>query len=98
MENSKSQSRQYGSLDIVGGKDNEVIHMEIAKLIILLVYLLLVLLILSFNWLYSARTIRANKHIGLYTPEYIKQIVKVSNGLAIGTGVLIGAALVSGRF
>jgi hypothetical protein len=72
--------------------------MDILKTIILLVYLVIIMMILSFNWLYSARTIRANRHIGLYTPSYIRRIVKVSNGIALFTALLIGIVLITGRF
>lgn len=71
--------------------------MEIVKIIILLIYLIIIMVILAFNWLYSARTLRANKHIGLYTPSYIRRLVKFSNGIAIFTAVLIGIVLLTGR-
>lgn len=71
--------------------------MEIVKISILLLYLLIIMVILAFNWLYSARTLRANKHIGLYTPSYIRILVKISNNIAIFTAVLIGILLITGR-
>lgn len=71
--------------------------MEIVKTIILFAYLIIVMFILAFNWLYSARTIRANKHIGLYTPPYIQRIVKISNGIALLTAIVIGIVLLTGR-
>ena len=62
--------------------------MEIAKATILVSYLVFVIIIVAFNLLYSARTIRATKKIGLYVPKYISLLVKISNGLAILTAVL----------
>lgn len=63
--------------------------MDIAKIIILVFYLILIAIIVFFNWLYSARAIRANKQIGLYTPDYIKVLVKTSTLCAVVTAVLI---------
>lgn len=72
--------------------------MEIAKTIILIVYLIIIVVIVAFNWLYSARTLRANKQIGLYVPPYIKVIVKTSNTLALITALVIGIVLLFGRY
>ena len=66
-----------------------------AKIIIFLFYLLLILGIVFFNWLYSARVLKANRDIGLYTPNYIKLLVKISTGIAIGTAILIGIFLIA---
>lgn len=63
--------------------------METIKVIILLFYLVFILFIVLFNWLYNARAIRANKQIGLYSPKYIKRLVRISSGLAVTTAVII---------
>jgi hypothetical protein len=65
------------------------------KIIIFLFYLLLILAIVFFNWLYSARALKANREIGLYTPQYIKLLVRISTGIAIGTAILIGIFLIA---
>lgn len=72
--------------------------MELAKLIILLTYLAIIVIVIAFNWLYAARTIRATKQIGLYVPSYIKQLVRVSNALAMITAVVIGIVLLFGIY
>ena len=69
--------------------------METAKIIILLLYLVFILFIVLFNWLYNARAIRANKQIGLYSPKYIKRLVRISSGLAIITAVIITVVLLT---
>ncbi len=63
--------------------------METTKIIILLLYLVFILFIVLFNWLYNARAIRANKQIGLYSPKYIKRLVRISSGLAIITALIV---------
>jgi heme/copper-type cytochrome/quinol oxidase subunit 2 len=69
--------------------------MEIAKATILASYIIFVVIIVAFNLLYSARTIRANKKIGLYVPKYISLLVKISNLLALITAILSGIFLLT---
>ncbi len=72
--------------------------MEILKIIIFSCYVFLIGVIVFFNWLYSVRTIRANKKIGLYVPQYIKLIIRISNVFALITIALIGFFLMTKNF
>ena len=63
--------------------------MENIKFIIYLAYLFFTIAIVLFNWLYSVRVIRANKEIGLYTPTFIRDLIKISTGMAILTALVI---------
>lgn len=84
-------SHQYGSRHILGEKNN----MENIKSIIYIFYLGLLLTIVFFNWIYSARVVKATRDIGLYTPKYIKILLRVSNGIAVATAALIGFFMVA---
>jgi hypothetical protein len=72
--------------------------MDTVKFIILLLYLVVVVFVVAFNWLYSVRTIRATRQIGLYVPAYIRRLVKVSSVLAVLTGVLALMFLFTGMY
>jgi hypothetical protein len=66
-----------------------LINLDTIKILILLVYLIFVLIIVSFSWLYYARTIKATKEIGLHVPDYIRILVKINIVNALLTALLI---------
>jgi hypothetical protein len=72
--------------------------MDTVKFIILLMYIVAVVIVVAFNWLYSVRTIRATRQIGLYVPKYIRRLVKVSSTLAVLTAILAVIFLVTGSY
>lgn len=65
---------------------------------ILVFYLIMALLILSFNWLYLSRTINANRRVGIFPPKNIKYLVNLSIFIAIFTFAFVIFFLIFGNY
>jgi len=65
-----------------------IINVGVFKPLLLLVYFVVAILIVLYNWLYLSMTLHAHSQIGLNSPKHIDYLVKISSLIALLTAGL----------
>lgn len=77
---------------------NELFLLNLVKIIFFFVYLVIVAILVIYNWLYLTHTLRANRTIGLYPPERIRHLVSASTFIALTNAFLVIVFLLFGYY
>lgn len=73
-----------------------ILNFDVLKPILFLLFFIIAVLIVLYNWLYLSRTLHAHTQVGLNPPKHIDYLVKASSFLALFTAGLILIFLILG--